>query len=126
MNNVLYYQELQAPVPVRTLQFFRNMALAPSQRVIFVAFSTSSLSVVSCTSVISSIYWDPRSTKSYHLQLVQRLLISNLFLSMLFIFYYILQETLVTSSLKMACNFLLPAIVFFFIASYVSGFSYIG
>ncbi len=85
----------------------------------FMSLFASILSVVTCLMVVISIYHDAKTLKkSYHLRLVQRLLISDIGLSSCVIFYYIMQFLVTSSELKIFCNLYLPTVVFFFLCSY--------
>ena len=82
-----------------------------------VLVAIAALSTVSCAGVVVSISRDSKAKKSYQLQLVQRLLFSNLILSTLFISFYAVESYLTISSLKVACYTFLPLVIIFFIAS---------
>lgn len=80
----------------------------------------SVLSFVSCAIVVASIWFYFLQKKtSVHLQLVYRLLISDLLMSICIIFYYFIQYVVDTDQLNDVCKFYLPAVVTCFIASYV-------
>lgn len=76
------------------------------------------ISCLSCMLVISSIVLYPRAKESYHLQLVNRLLISDFGLSFSVVFYYVIQYALNTDQLKQVCKIYLPVILYFFVTSY--------
>ena len=79
--------------------------------------TAASLSTASCTGVVISISRDIKAKKSYQLQLVQRLLFSNLILSALFIIFYAADSTLSILSMKVVCYTFLPLVIIFFVAS---------
>lgn len=69
--------------------------------------------------VVISIYYDKRNIKkSYHLRLVQRLLLSDIGLSSCVIWYYIMQFIMNSTELEYFCDFYLPTVVYFFLCSY--------
>ena len=95
-----------------SLDFVTSMAFSSGA-----LLAIASLSTASCTGVVISISRDSKAKKSYQLQLVQRLLFSNLILSALFIAFYAVESYLPISSLKVACYTFLPLVIIFFIAS---------
>lgn len=76
------------------------------------------LSILSCLLVISSVYLYPKAKESFHLQLVNRLLLSDLGLSSCVAFYYFIQYALNSSQLRQFCNIYHPVLLYFFISSY--------
>lgn len=83
-----------------------------------VSVSIAMLSAVSCLSVISSIILYPRTKESYHLQLVNRLLICDLGLSLCIVVYYFVQFGIDGDALDDFCKIYFPGILYFFIAGY--------
>ena len=83
------------------------------------SLTASCLSVVTCLMVVVSIQLDGRNNrKSYHLRLVQRLLMTDIGLSSCVIFYYVMQLVLSMSELKILCKLYLPLVDYFFLVSY--------
>lgn len=85
----------------------------------WLSLTASCLSVVTCLMVVVSIQLDARNNKkSYHLRLVQRLLMSDIGLSSCVIFYYIMQLVLSMHQLEYLCKIYLPLVDYFFLVSY--------
>ena len=75
------------------------------------------LSLSSCAIVVISILFENRATKSTHLGLVVRLLVSNMCLSFILLTYSVNVVT-GSSNLSQLCNGYLPFLMYFFVASY--------
>jgi hypothetical protein len=71
-----------------------------------------------CVLIISSIYFYPKSKESYHLQLVNRLLISDLGISSMLIIYYVIQYLIDDYYLEQFCRAYLPCLLYFFVSAY--------
>jgi hypothetical protein len=76
------------------------------------------LSIVACLSVILSVLLYPKAKESFHLQLVNRLLLSDLGLSCCVVFYFIIQFGIDTPQLKQFCKVYYPTLLYFFISSF--------
>lgn len=83
-----------------------------------VELSCSVLSFVSCTFVALSIVKDKKNARSYHLQLVLRLLLSDAGLSFSYIIYFFIQFILTEKELETFCNVFLPVALYFFLCAY--------
>ena len=75
-------------------------------------------SFISCAAIISSIYLYNQKKTSYHLQLVGRLLLSDMGLSACIVFYFIIQYALDTDELRQFCKGYLPLVIFNFLSSF--------
>jgi hypothetical protein len=73
---------------------------------------------VACLSVILSILLYPKSKESFHLQLVNRLLLSDLGLSCCVVFYFIIQFGINTQQLEQFCKVYYPTLLYFFISAF--------
>ena len=82
-----------------------------------ITVAISSLSFLACLSVVITIYMDARMLKSYHLQLVLRLLCSDLLISFLVIVYYIITIATSGNTLETLCKIYLPFVLFSFLSS---------
>ncbi len=69
--------------------------------------------------IVISVHYYPRKTSSYHLQLVSRLLLTDVGLSSCIIVYFVIQFVLNTNQLKSFCKIYLPTVVYFFVVSYI-------
>lgn len=76
------------------------------------------LSIVSCLLVISSIFLYPKARESFHLQLVNRLLLSDLGVSVCVVFYYAIQFLISSHQLEQMCKVYFPVLLYFFISSF--------
>lgn len=83
-----------------------------------VSFSCALLSVVSCSVVIFSISRYLQKKTSYHLQLVSRLLICDVGISLCIIMYFITEHATGGAHMRAFCNVFLPLILFCFLASF--------
>lgn len=83
-----------------------------------ISLSCAIISFFACSAVVLSIYFYQQKKNSYHLQLVGRLLFSDLFLSCCIIFYYVIQYALNTSQLRQFCKLYLPLVLFSFLSSF--------
>lgn len=78
----------------------------------------SSISLIASVLIVASIFFDPSSGTSRHLGLVNRLLLSNIGLSVSLIVYCIVSALASRDELKHFCNAFLPFPMYFFLASY--------
>lgn len=85
----------------------------------FLQLSASIISIITCSVIIYSIASDEKTLKkSYHLRLVQRLLLSDMGLSGAIIVYYIMSASLDNTALTSYCNFHNSLVVYFFLCSF--------
>lgn len=77
------------------------------------------LSLCCSVVIVLSVHYYHNKKSSYHLQLVSRLLLTDVGLSSCIIFYFIIQFALNTDQLITFCKFYLPTVVYFFICSYL-------
>ena len=78
---------------------------------------SSGLTIVSCSLVILSILSDQQSSKSYFLQLITRLLFSNMGVAICIMVFAVVDTTSVSFQ-KVFCRYLIPVEYFFVMSSY--------
>jgi hypothetical protein len=78
----------------------------------------SIISFSTCFPILLSIRFNQNDVKSHYLQLVVRLLFSDIGLSIFDIVYYFAQLNLNDRNLEYFCKFHFPAIMFFFLSSF--------
>jgi hypothetical protein len=83
-----------------------------------VSLVLSILSFVSCSIVVITIIRAAKAKDSYHLQLVCRILSTDVAISLCIIFYYGVQYVLTTHQLRQFCKIYLPSVIYLFIVSY--------
>ncbi|RYY88004.1 hypothetical protein EON63_03100 [archaeon] len=79
---------------------------------------TSVLSIVSCMLVIWFIVDYRKKKKSYHLELVGRLLLCDVGICLTIVLFYIMDIVLERTQMPDFCNLFLPLVSYFFLTSY--------
>ncbi|KAJ1412430.1 hypothetical protein B484DRAFT_176297 [Ochromonadaceae sp. CCMP2298] len=93
------------------------MQSTTSTNVVVVKLAVAIISLVSCSIVASSIQADPRSSRSYHLLLVQSLMRADMGVAACVVFYSSVQFDVGGRDLEELCKAYVPLLCYFFLVS---------